>query len=282
MRALISTARSPVLRPDRPGAHTIEAARGGPAIMGPWMTTSCSTSARACDSSGSASGSCPDRIRGPRVHAVIRARGAARLLRFEPERGWTGPDSCRTVAGRRRGPDRRAASDRHRPGRPVPGAGTELGVASGAVAAANDAPTVLNLFATRESRRWTAAQEGASVVHVDAARPTVAWARRNAELSGLADRPIRWIVDDAAAFVAREVRRGHHYAGIVLDPPSYGHGEGRRAWRMERDLAPLLRQVAELVTANGVRAADRPHPGLRPRATRRRACGAVRRVASQD
>jgi len=107
--------------------------------------------------------------------------------------------------------------------------------------------TVLNLFAYTGAATLVAGAAGASVVHVDGSRPTVAWARRNAALSGLAERPIRWIVDDAAAFVARELRRGRRYDGVVLDPPSYGHGAGGRSWRLEDDLLPLLDQVAELV-----------------------------------
>ena len=106
--------------------------------------------------------------------------------------------------------------------------------------------TVLNLFAYTGVATLVAASAGASVVHVDASRPTMAWARQNAELSGLAERPIRWIVDDAAAFVARELRRGRRYDGVVLDPPSYGHGTGGRAWRLEDELAPLLDRCAEL------------------------------------
>jgi 23S rRNA (cytosine1962-C5)-methyltransferase len=106
--------------------------------------------------------------------------------------------------------------------------------------------TVLNLFAYTGVATLEAAAAGASVVHVDASRPTGGWARRNAALSGLADRPIRWIVDDAAAFVARELRRGRRYDGVVLDPPSYGHDAGGRAWRLEDDLAPLLDRCAEL------------------------------------
>jgi 23S rRNA (cytosine1962-C5)-methyltransferase len=106
---------------------------------------------------------------------------------------------------------------------------------------------VLNLFAYTGVATLVAAEVGASVVHVDGSRPTVAWARRNAELSGLADRRIRWIADDAAAFAARELRRGRRYDGVVLDPPSYGHGMRGRPWRLEDDLAALLDQVAELV-----------------------------------
>src|SRR6185436_3711358 len=81
------------------------------------------------------------------------------------------------------------------------------------------APALLNLFAHTGLTTLAAARAGAAVAHVDAARGAVGWARRNAELSGLADRPIRWLVDDAMTFIAREARRGRRYDGIVLDPP---------------------------------------------------------------
>lgn len=100
--------------------------------------------------------------------------------------------------------------------------------------------TVLHLFAYTGLATLTMAAAGAAVTHVDSSRPTITWARRNAEAAGLADRPIRWIVDDARRFVEREARRGRRYAGLVLDPPSYGHGAGGRAWRLETDLEPLL------------------------------------------
>jgi 23S rRNA (cytosine1962-C5)-methyltransferase len=100
-------------------------------------------------------------------------------------------------------------------------------------------PLVLNLFAHTGLVTLAAARAGAAVAHLDAARSPVAWARRNAELSGLADRPIRWLVDDAAGFVAREARRGRRYDGIVLDPPSFGHAKGRR-WRLADELPALL------------------------------------------
>ena len=99
---------------------------------------------------------------------------------------------------------------------------------------------ILNLFAYTGGATLAAASAGASVVHVDASRPAVAWARRNAALSGLADRPIRWIVDDCEAYVRREARRGRRYDGIVLDPPSYGHGRGGAVWRLEDHLSTLL------------------------------------------
>jgi 23S rRNA (cytosine1962-C5)-methyltransferase len=101
------------------------------------------------------------------------------------------------------------------------------------------APRVLNLFAHTGLATLAAARAGAAVAHVDGARSAVAWARRNADLSALADRPIRWLVDDAAAFVAREARRGRRYDGFVLDPPSFGHA-GARRWVLADELPTLL------------------------------------------
>jgi 23S rRNA (cytosine1962-C5)-methyltransferase len=108
-------------------------------------------------------------------------------------------------------------------------------------------PEVLNLFAHTGLLTLVAARAGARVVHLDAARGTVAWARRNARLSGLAEQPIRWLVDDGLAFVAREARRGRAYDGIVLDPPSYGHAGGQ-AWRLAEDMAELLTGCARIAT----------------------------------
>jgi 23S rRNA (cytosine1962-C5)-methyltransferase len=105
---------------------------------------------------------------------------------------------------------------------------------------------VLHLFAYTGATTLALARAGARVAHVDASRPAIAWARRNAELSGLAQRPIRWLVDDAEPFVAREARRGRRYQGLVLDPPAWGHG-GRRAWRLEDRLAELLDGCARLL-----------------------------------
>jgi 23S rRNA (cytosine1962-C5)-methyltransferase len=114
-----------------------------------------------------------------------------------------------------------------------------------------DRPAVLNLFAYTGLASLALAAAGAAVVHLDAARPTVTWARRNAERSAMADAPIRWIVDDARAFAAREVRRGRRYDGIVVDPPSYGHGPGSAAWQLERDLPALLDACARLLVPDG-------------------------------
>jgi 23S rRNA (cytosine1962-C5)-methyltransferase len=112
-------------------------------------------------------------------------------------------------------------------------------------------PTVLNLFAYTGLATMALASGGANVAHVDAARPSVAWARRNAAIGGLADRPIRWLVDDVRGFVAREVRRGRRYDGVVLDPPTYGHGAAGKAWRLAADLPRLLDDVRRLLAPGG-------------------------------
>ena len=111
--------------------------------------------------------------------------------------------------------------------------------------------TVLNLFAYTGLATLALARAGASVAHVEAARPSVAWARQNATRNDLGDRPIRWLVDDARGFVAREARRGRRYAGVVLDPPTYGHGASGRAWRLERDLDGLLADIREVLDPTG-------------------------------
>jgi 23S rRNA (cytosine1962-C5)-methyltransferase len=109
---------------------------------------------------------------------------------------------------------------------------------------------VLNLFAYTGGSTLAAAAAGAEVVHVDAARNTVAWARRNAELSGLADAPIRWIAEDAMLFVRRELKRGNRYQAVILDPPSYGHGPKGEVWRLAEDLPELLSLCAKLTEAD--------------------------------
>ncbi|MDA1179668.1 MAG: class I SAM-dependent methyltransferase [Planctomycetota bacterium] len=99
---------------------------------------------------------------------------------------------------------------------------------------------VLNLFAYTGGSTLAAAQAGAQVVHVDSQRSVVEWAQHNASRSGFANAPIRWIVDDAIKFVQREIRRHRLYDGIILDPPSYGHGIRGERWKFERDLSVLL------------------------------------------
>lgn len=107
---------------------------------------------------------------------------------------------------------------------------------------------VLHLFAATGATTLALARSGARVTHVDAARSAVAWARRNAELSGLANRPIRWIVDDATAFTRREARRGRRFDLLVLDPPSWGHGATGERWDLRRSLPELLDAAAAVAT----------------------------------
>lgn len=105
---------------------------------------------------------------------------------------------------------------------------------------------ILNLFAYTGGSTLAAAAAGAEVTHVDAAGNVVAWARRNAAISGLSDAPIRWIVEDALKFVKRELRRGNRYDAVILDPPSYGHGPHGEVWRLSKHLPRLLSLCAEL------------------------------------
>ena len=105
----------------------------------------------------------------------------------------------------------------------------------------------LNLFGYTGASTIAMASSGYQVAHVDAARPNVQATRSSAELNGLADAPIRYLVDDAAKFVSREVRRGRRYETIVLDPPAYGHAPRGKAWRLERDLWPLLEDCLRLI-----------------------------------
>ena len=110
-----------------------------------------------------------------------------------------------------------------------------------------DAPQFLNLFGYTGVGSLAMAAPGANVVHVDASKKSVASARDNSALSGMADAPVRWIVDDAQKFVAREVRRGRRYDGILLDPPKFGRGPEGEVWRLEEDLPALIADCAKLL-----------------------------------
>jgi len=110
-----------------------------------------------------------------------------------------------------------------------------------------DQPQFLNLFGYTGVGSQALASVGAGVTHVDASKKSVAQARANAELAGMADAPIRWIVDDASKFVGREVRRGKRYDAILLDPPKYGRGPDGERWDLETDLAPLISDCARLL-----------------------------------
>ena len=109
---------------------------------------------------------------------------------------------------------------------------------------------VLNLFAYTGGATAACARAGASVCHVDAAKGMVAWARENARLSGLGEAPIRWIVDDCAKFVEREIRRGRRYDGVIMDPPSYGRGPSGEVWKLEENLYPFVELVSGVLSDN--------------------------------
>lgn len=111
---------------------------------------------------------------------------------------------------------------------------------------------VLNLFAYTGAATLACAAAGAEVVHVDASRGMVQWARDNAALSGLGDKPVRWIVDDCKKFVEREARRGNRYDGIVMDPPSYGRGPGGELWKLEDAVYELVVLCAALLSEDAL------------------------------
>ncbi len=108
--------------------------------------------------------------------------------------------------------------------------------------------SVLNLFAYTGGATVACAAAGASVCHVDAARGMVAWARENAAASGLENRPIRWIVDDCAKFVEREIRRGRRYDAVIMDPPSYGRGPSGEVWKLEENLWDFVKLTAQVLS----------------------------------
>lgn len=117
-----------------------------------------------------------------------------------------------------------------------------------AVRAAPTPPRVLNLFGYTGVASLVCAAAGASVTHVDASKKAIGWARENAALSGLEDRPVRWICEDARRYVQREARRGSRYDGIILDPPKYGRGPNGEIWRLFEDLPELASLCAELLS----------------------------------
>lgn len=105
---------------------------------------------------------------------------------------------------------------------------------------------VLNLFAYSGLSTLSAMKAGFEVCHVDASQGMVNWARENAEISGLADRKVRWIVDDVGKFIKRELKRKRPYKGFILDPPTFGRGAKGEVWKIEEDLIPLLESLLEL------------------------------------
>lgn len=107
---------------------------------------------------------------------------------------------------------------------------------------------VLNLFAYTGGATIAAAAAGAKVTHVDASKGMVSWAKENAASSGLAEAPIRWLVDDCMKFVEREIRRGNHYDAIIMDPPSYGRGPKGEIWKIEESVYPLIEKASMLLS----------------------------------
>lgn len=119
---------------------------------------------------------------------------------------------------------------------------------SSVIASAAPRPRLLSLFGHTGLATLSAAAAGAQVTHVDASRQAISWAQENQKLSQLDDRPIRWLVDDASAFVAREIRRGHSYDGLILDPPRFGRGPKGQLWKAEDSLPALLRECRKLLS----------------------------------
>ena len=109
---------------------------------------------------------------------------------------------------------------------------------------------ILNMFAYTGAATLACLNAGASVAHVDASKGMVQWAKENASLSGLSDRPVRWLVDDCVKFVQREQRRGNKYDGIIMDPPSYGRGPGGEVWKLEEQLFSLVELCMPILSDN--------------------------------
>jgi 23S rRNA (cytosine1962-C5)-methyltransferase len=116
----------------------------------------------------------------------------------------------------------------------------------------NNPVSVINLFGYTGGATLVAAKTGANVCHVDGSRVAVSWARENAEASNLENAPIRWIVDDARAFLKREIKRGKRYDGIIIDPPAFGHGADGSLWKIEDDFLPFLSLCKEILSDNPV------------------------------
>ncbi len=118
----------------------------------------------------------------------------------------------------------------------------------GRVLEARRSVSVLNLFGYTGGATLAAAKAGAQVTHVDASKTAVAWARQNAELSGLKDAPVRWITEDVLKFVKREIQRGTKYDGVIMDPPAFGHGPAGELWKIEEDFLELMKLLPQLLS----------------------------------
>lgn len=125
-------------------------------------------------------------------------------------------------------------------------------IMSDAIKKANRSIKVLNLFAYTGGATIACLKAGASVTHVDASKGMVSWAKENAVSSGVADKNVRWLVDDCIKFVEREFRRGNKYDGIVMDPPSYGRGPNGEVWKLEQNLRELLSSVSNILSDDAI------------------------------
>lgn len=117
---------------------------------------------------------------------------------------------------------------------------------------ANRPVRVLNLFSYTGAATVSALKAGAQVVHVDASKGMVQWAKENARSSGVIDRPVRWIVDDCVKFVQREIRRGNHYDILIMDPPSYGRGPGGEVWKLENEIYSFVELCRGVLSENPI------------------------------
>ena len=201
-------------------------------------------------------------------YRFVRLEGGALWPRALPEREWAAVDAVFTAAdeeGAGRWEFRRPVDARWamRYGElrfwAKPTAFRHLGVfpeqasqwdwMSGLIRAAGRPVKILNLFGYTGLATLAAAAAGASVTHVDASQKAMVWARENQALSGLTDRPIRWLVDDALKFVRREVRREARYDGLIIDPPKFGRGPKGELWKLEESLPELLDACRSLLSA---------------------------------
>ena len=112
--------------------------------------------------------------------------------------------------------------------------------------------SVLNLFAYTGGATVACLKAGAKVTHIDASKGMVQWAKENAAASGVADKNVRWLVDDCLKFVKREIRRGNHYDAIIMDPPSYGRGPNGEVWKLEQQLTELLTETGKLLSDDAI------------------------------
>lgn len=117
---------------------------------------------------------------------------------------------------------------------------------------ANREVSVLNLFAYTGAATIACLKAGAKVTHVDASKGMVQWAKENAAASGVADKNVRWLVDDCLKFVKREIRRGNKYDAIIMDPPSYGRGPNGEVWKLEQQLAELLGETGKILSDDAI------------------------------